>query len=75
MADRNEEFKYLNLFAGTGALDALLMPGSCMAAWGSGELGGLSGATGGQGAPTCQCGLWGETTQRHRQWLGFGKAW
>lgn len=64
MADCNEEFKYLNLFSSTGVLPALLhgpavMPGSCVVAWGA-----LYRAMGGQGAPTCQHGLWGETLQR-----------
>lgn len=75
MADCNEEFKYLNLFSGTGALAALLMLGSCAAAWGSGGLAGLRRDTGDQGAPMGQFVLWGETLQRHSRWLGFGKAW
>lgn len=64
MADCKKKFKYLNSFSGTGTLAALLLPGSCVAAWDLGGLRRLCRTLGPQGELTCQHGLWGETLER-----------
>lgn len=73
MADCNKKFKYLSSFSGTGTLAALLLPGSCVAAWDLASVGRLCRPLGAQGELTCQHGGSGSDWALGR--LGEDRRW